>query len=43
MVKCACQGYCGGYVRLEDVRKTRGGERFCPDCYSELKRREYYD
>lgn len=33
MVTCACQGYCGGRVQLEDVRKTRDGERFCPECY----------
>lgn len=41
-MKRACEGYCGGYVRLKDIRTTPGGERFCKDCYSEWKRREYY-
>lgn len=39
-VKRACEGYCGGYVRLSEVRVTSDGERFCPDCYDRLQNRD---
>jgi hypothetical protein len=42
-MKRQCEGYCGGMVGIRDVRTVRGGERFCPECYGEYKRREYYE
>jgi len=41
-MKRQCEGYCGGMVKLENVRTVPGGERFCPKCYGEWMRRSYY-
>jgi hypothetical protein len=40
-MNAACQGYCGGYVLLEDAQYTHDGERMCGECYRKYAAREY--
>lgn len=41
-MKQPCQGYCGGYVKLENICHVGfGGERFCPECYGKKLRKLY--
>lgn len=42
-MKRACEGYCGGYVKLKNIKTVKGGERFCQECYSEYMRKKYYN
>ncbi|WP_280985422.1 hypothetical protein [Halopiger xanaduensis] len=38
-----CQGYCGGAVSLENIHRVGpSGEAFCPECYGEWLRWQYY-
>jgi hypothetical protein len=30
-------------MKIENAHTVPGGERFCPDCYSEHMRRKYYE
>lgn len=36
--KKPCQGYCGGYVKLRNMRQAPGGEFMCPDCFEKATR-----
>lgn len=41
-MKRPCQGYCGGYVKLENICHVGfGGDSLCPECHGERLRIMY--